>query len=181
MYRFLRLVLLIAAVAGSLIAHAATPQEIVGTVVGVTDGDTLTVLDASKTQHKIRLNGIDAPEISQAFGRRGKEALSAKVFQKPVRVHCHDKDKYGRTIGDVFVDDHDVNVEMVEEGWAWHYVKYSTSQALAVAEEQAKTQKLGLWADPNPIAPWDYRHPVAAPSIATRTSAGSNTPPAVGR
>jgi len=102
-----------------------------GKTVGVSDGDTVTVLDATNTQHKIRLEAIDAPESHQPFGTKSKQALSDKVFGKTVRVEWTEKDKYRRTLGHIFIDDRWINKEMVEEGWAWHYKQYSDDEDLA--------------------------------------------------
>jgi micrococcal nuclease len=141
-----------------LLAPADAPDvTLTGKVVGVTDGDTLTLL-VEKTQYKIRLSGIDAPESRQPFGSRAKQSLSGKVFGKTVRVLSEGQDKYGRTLGTVEVDGRNVNVEMVKEGFAWHYKQYSKSKTLAAAEVEARKAKAGLWADPNPIPPWEWRH-----------------------
>jgi endonuclease YncB( thermonuclease family) len=126
-------------------------------VVGVHDGDTITGLDDLKTQHKIRLDAIDAPELGQPFGQASKKALSEKVFGKDVVVIPKTKDKYGRTVGHVMIDGRDVNLEMLEEGMAWHYKKYDHNARLARAEEEACAAKKGLWHDANPIAPWEWR------------------------
>ena len=88
---------------------------------GVSDGDTITVLDDAKTQHKIRFAGIDAPEKGQAFGERSKQSLSALVFQKRVEARCHKKDRYGREVCAVFVSLRDVGLEQIHAGMAWHY------------------------------------------------------------
>jgi endonuclease YncB( thermonuclease family) len=146
---------------------------IVGQVVGVTDGDTITVLDSSKTQHKIRLNGIDAPESSQAFGARAKQALSDKVFGKQVRVDWKERDRYDRILGDVYVDDRHINVDMVQEGWAWHFKKYSSDENLAGTEVAARVARRGLWTDPNPVPPWEFRNPTPIQPLA----ATSPSPP----
>jgi endonuclease YncB( thermonuclease family) len=132
-------------------------------VVGVADGDTVTVLDASRQQYKIRLMGIDAPEKKQAFGNKSKQALSDLVFNKQVSVEFNKTDKYGRTIGKILVDGLDANLEQVKKGMAWHYKQYQKEQssvdrtAYAKAEELAKAEKLGLWFDPSPTPPWDFR------------------------
>lgn len=143
---------------------AATPRPgrpdanvLTGLVVAIADGDTLTVLDASKTQHRIRLEGIDTPERGQAYGTRAREALGAMAFQKDARVEWSERDRYRRILGHVYVDDRWVNKAMVEEGWAWHYRQYSDDPELAVAEQRARAAKLGLWADPHPVPPWEYR------------------------
>ena len=126
-------------------------------VVGVHDGDTITGLDDSKTQYKIRLDAIDAPELGQPFGQASKKALSEKVFGKDVVVIAKTKDKYGRTVGHVMIDGRDVNLEMLEEGMAWHYAKYDTNKRLAHAAEGSKTARLGLWSDASSVPPWDWR------------------------
>ena len=120
-------------------------RTILGRIVGVSDGDTVTVLDDNKQQTKIRLEGIDAPENHQAFGAQSRKALGEKIFQKNVRVEWRGKDKYGRTLGHIFLDDAWINMEMVAEGWAWHYKKYSHDARLADAEDHARLEHLGLW------------------------------------
>lgn len=141
-------------------AHADTLQ---GRVVGVADGDTVTVLDSSNTQWKIRLMGIDAPEKKQAFGSKSKESLSALVFNKAVSVKDSKRDKYGRTVGKILADGVDANLEQVKAGMAWHYKKYQSEQTAddrsiyARAEEDARAGKLGLWLDAEPTPPWDWR------------------------
>lgn len=139
---------------------AATGKIIEGRVVSVSDGDTLTVLDAQKVQHKIRLEGIDAPEGGQDYGQKAKEALSSKVFGKDVTVRCKEKDRYGRTVGSVHLGDRWIDRELVAEGWAWRYDDYSDSELLKQAQDEAKAAKLGLWADANePVPPWIFRSP----------------------
>lgn len=120
------------------------------------DGDSLTVLDGEKVQHKVRLYGIDAPEENQASGERAKQALSRLVFGEKVRVEVHGKDKYGRTLGDVYAGGKLVNLAMVEEGMAWAY-KDTKAAALLTAETDARREKRGLWRDKAPVAPWDFR------------------------
>ena len=95
------------------LSAAAQPQTITGKVVGVSDGDTITVLDGQKRQHKVRLNGIDAPESSQDFGSRAKQSLSDLVFGKTVTITSRKKDKYGRTLGTVTLDGKDINQEQI--------------------------------------------------------------------
>jgi len=140
--------------------HAET---LTGRVVRVTDGDTIVVLDADKVQHKIRLQGIDAPERRQAFGTKSKEHLSDLVAGKAVEVDYSKNDRYGRVLGIVLVNGGDVNLEQVEAGMAWHYKKYQGEQSASDrvkysdAELEARRQKIGLWRDPNPMPPWNYR------------------------
>jgi len=139
-------------------------KVIFGTVISIADGDTLTVLDEGKQQHKIRLEGIDSPEGGQAFGDAAKQALSSKVFGKFPWVEWRDTDKYGRTLGHVYLDGRHVNLEMVAEGFAWHYKQYSNDPRLANAEFVARGKRLGLWSDSSPpVAPWDFRHPQPMP------------------
>ena len=131
-------------------------DPLLGRVVKVTDGDTITVL-VDRQEIKIRLNAIDAPERGQDFGQKSKEALADLVFGKDVRIETHGKDWYVRAIGDVYVGGTFVNEKMVEDGWAWNYVKYSKFQRLTDLERQARAAKRGLWAGKSPIAPWAFR------------------------
>jgi len=137
--------------------------DVQGLVVGVSDGDTITVLDDTKTQHKIRLAGIDAPEKGQAFGQRSKEHLSDLLYRKTVTVEGSKADRYGRTVGKVLVNGIDANLEQVKAGFAWHYKKYQREQSkpdrvtYAQAEDEARQAKRGLWRDGDPVAPWDFR------------------------
>ena len=108
------------------LCQAAT---ITGQVVGVADGDTITVLDASKSQHKIRLSGIDAPEKAQAFGQRSKQSLSDLVFGKTVQIDTGKTDRYGRELGKVLVDGMDANLAQIKSGMAWHYKAYQSEQS----------------------------------------------------
>jgi len=133
-------------------------KAIRGFVVGVTDGDTLTVL-SEQVPIKIRLASIDAPESHQDFGTRSKQSLSEKTFHKTVVVEWREKDRYGRTVGQVFVDGRWINKEMVHEGMAWHYRKYSKSEVLAQDEKDARKAKRGLWAADDPVEPWVFRKP----------------------
>ena len=98
---------------------AATHYQITGEVVKIADGDTLTLLDSSNAQHKIRLAGIDAPEKGQAFGTKAKESLAAKVFRRRIRVEVTDVDRYHREVGRIYLGDRFVNLEMVHDGFAW--------------------------------------------------------------
>lgn len=129
------------------------------------DGDTITVLDDSNTQHKIRLEGIDAPEKKQPFGQRSKESLSDLVFSKTVSVETGKTDRYGREVGKVLIDDTDANLLQVQRGFAWHYKAYEREQpatdrkayADADAENETKAAHRGLWKDATPVPPWEYR------------------------
>ena len=126
-------------------------------VVGIHDGDSITVLSVEKKQIKIRLEGIDAPELKQAFGSRAKEHLSSLIMGKDVTLIVKGEDLYKRTLSKILLDSQDVNLSMVRDGFAWNYSKYSKDKKFAEAEAEARTKKKGLWIDQNPVAPWDYR------------------------
>lgn len=145
------------------VCSASASKMLQGKVVSVADGDTITVLDAEKNQHKIRLQGIDAPEKAQAFGAKSKQALYEMVHGKTVQVSFEKSDKYGRILGKVLLDGQDICHQQIKAGLAWHYKKYLNQQPLAdrdaysASETAAKNEKLGLWSDPRPVAPWDFR------------------------
>ena len=120
-------------------------SDLVGRVVKVSDGDTITVLDSSKTQHKIRLQGIDAPEKKQAFGNASRKFLAGLVANREVRVAWSKRDRYQRILGTVFVDGNDANLEMLKAGMAWHYKKYDSTPAYVQAESEARAATRGLW------------------------------------
>ena len=136
---------------------SSSSSDLVGRVVKVADGDTITVLDASKTQHKIRLQGIDAPEKGQAFGKVSRQYLAGMVAGREVRVAWQKRDRYQRILGTVFVDGKEANLEMLKAGLAWHYKKYDSTPAYAQVEYEARAKKVGLWGDPNQIPPWEFR------------------------
>lgn len=142
------------------LAQAETLQ---GYVVAISDGDTLTVLDTTKTQHKVRLTGIDAPEKAQPFGEKSKTNLSRLTFNRDVVVEWNHTDRYGRIIGKVMVEGQDICLQQVKEGMAWWYAKYQSEQtqkdraAYELAELQAKMYRYGLWKDKNPVPPWEWR------------------------
>ena len=140
-----------------LLTITAQAFEFTGKVVGVTDGDTLTVLYQGKKQYKIRLQHIDCPESAQDFGTKAKQALSKKGFGKVVTIKFEEMDRYKRILGDVYVGKEWINLEMVKEGMAWHYKFYSKDTAMAAGETKAKVGKLGIWSMPNPTPPWDFR------------------------
>lgn len=140
-------------------------ETLLARVVGVTDGDTVTVLDAGNREEKIRVGGIDAPEKKQAFGEKSKQSLSSLVFGKDVRIEWKKRDRYGRIVGQVFVDPSvDAGLAQLRSGLAWHYNKYENEQSpedrlsYAQAEDEAKASKIGLWSDTAPIPPWEFRH-----------------------
>jgi len=153
-----------AATAGSPVEsqlRAAIAADIVfsARVVGVTDGDTVKVLDEQKRQHTVRLAEIDAPERGQPWGDRSKQALSALVFGKRILVQQTDTDRYGRVVGRLLSGGRDVNRAMVEEGAAWAFRRYLIDTSLIEVEARAKRERMGLWSMPEAqtVAPWDWR------------------------
>ncbi len=134
-----------------------------GVVVSVADGDTVTVLDSYRQQHKVRLAGVDAPEKSQAFGKVSRLNLARLVFGRPVTIEFDKLDRYRREVGKVWVAGEDINLEQLKAGLAWHYKKYEDEQSpedrqrYALAESNAASAHRGLWRDPNPTPPWAYR------------------------
>jgi endonuclease YncB( thermonuclease family) len=138
-----------------LLAPAARAE--VGKVVAVADGDTLTILTAEKEQVKVRLHGIDAPERKQAFGTKARERLAELAMGKTATASGSKRDKYGRTVASLSVDGRDIGEQLVAEGLAWHYVRYSDDRRLAEAERKARAARLGLWRDADPVPPWEWR------------------------
>ncbi len=142
------------------VAHA---ESLSGKVVRVSDGDTITVLGPGNQQHKIRLMGIDAPEKGQPFGTASQESLASMVAGRNVVVEWHKRDRYGRLVGKVFADSHEVGLVQIERGMAWHYKTYEREQRpedareYAQAEIEAKSARRGLWGDARPVSPWEWR------------------------
>lgn len=133
--------------------------EITGKVIAITDGDTLTILDANKNQIKIRLSEIDTPESRQPYGNKARQELSNLAFGKQAKIIIIDKDRYGRTVGRVYVDGIDVNAEMIRRGAAWVYRDYSIDKTLIPIEAGARRNKIGLWDlhEADQVPPWDWR------------------------
>jgi len=159
-----------------LSARHAQADTFTGKVVGVADGDTITVL-RDKTPVKIRLQGVDAPEKAQPFGEKAKQLTSSLVFGKEVRVEVVSKDKYGRTLARIYFTTHEgidhyddgrharvdvtrsLEESLLQAGLAWWFRKYSKDKKLGQIEQEARTAKRGLWADASPTPPWVWRHP----------------------
>jgi endonuclease YncB( thermonuclease family) len=143
----------------ALTAHA----DVSGKVVYIADGDTLTIKTVDKLTYKVRLQGIDAPEKAQAFGNKSKQALAECARGKEAMIENQESDQYGRLLGKVWVDGSDCNLRQLKLGMAWHYKHYAREQTqadrliYAAAEQTARDEKRGLWADANPTAPWDFR------------------------
>ena len=148
----------IALIVSLLVTSLALNAEMLqGRVVRVADGDTITILDATNTQNKVRLNKIDAPEKSQAFGEVSRKHLASMVASKNVQVEWTKKDKYGRILGDITIGTTNVNLRMVQDGLAWHFKAFDNTKEFAQAEIEARGKKIGLWKDANPIPPWEFR------------------------
>ena len=175
----------------ALLAGPLLAAEYTGKVVSISDGDTLTLLvpdGASFKQIKVRLGEIDTPERKQPYGTRAQQALSDLAYNKQARVVVQDTDRYGRTVGRVYVGSLDVNAELVKQGVAWVYRQYLKDQSLLKLEADAKAAKRGLWGLPEAerCPPWDWRKgtcatasvpaarapaaPTAAPTSATTSS-----------
>lgn len=133
---------------------------------GRSDGDTITLLDRTQTQHKIRLHGIDAPEKRQAFGERSKQSLSRLAFSREVTAQCHKRDRYGRDVCKILNGSTDVNLEQIRAGMAWWYREYANEQTAedrsvyAAAEREAHDRRIGLWNDVAPLMPSEWRKSV---------------------
>jgi endonuclease YncB( thermonuclease family) len=147
-----------------VIVHGlALGETLTGRVVSITDGDTLVILDISNTRHKIRLQGIDAPEPGQAFGTKSKEHLADLVADKSVVIEYSNYGPDQLIPGKVLFNDQDMNLRQIEAGMAWHDMKYEGGLAAADliaysdAEREARRVRRGLWQEANPVAPWDYR------------------------
>lgn len=133
-------------------------QTIQGKVVRIADGDTITLLDSSNTQIKVRLYGIDCPEKGQDFANVAKLFTSDLCFSNDVTIDVKDIDRYGRTVGIIWTKDSiNVNLELLKSGLAWHYKMFDKSEEFAQAEHLARVNKIGLWKQPNAVAPWKFR------------------------
>ncbi len=139
-------------------AYSAIAADIIGKVVGIADGDTFTLLLINNTTVNIRLHGIDTPEKGQPFANNAKQFTSNLIFNKQVKVKQTDTDRYGRIVGIVTNPENiNVNEALLKAGLAWHYKKYDSSPNWSKMEKEAKTSKIGLWQDANPIPPWVWR------------------------
>ena len=142
-----------------LLFSGADAFAFTGEVVGILDGDTIEVLHNGKAQ-RVRLHGIDCPEKGQPFGNNAKQAASSLIFAQEVTLQIHGKDKYRRILADVLLaDETNVNQELVKAGWCWWYRKYAADDTtLERLEADAREAKEGLWADPSPVPPWEWRN-----------------------
>jgi endonuclease YncB( thermonuclease family) len=141
----------------SLQFAVAQAEAFLGTVVGIADGDTLTVLTNEKQEVKVRLAEIDAPERHQPYGARAKQSLSELCFGKQAEVLPRVKDRYKRTVARIKCSGVDANTEQVKRGMAWVYRRYARDHNLYVMQHDAKAAKRGLWSDSSPVPPWEFR------------------------
>jgi endonuclease YncB( thermonuclease family) len=142
---------------GSLEVWAGSNPSFTGQVVGVTDGNSIKVLHDDKAE-MVRLLGIDCPERKQPFGTRAKQFTSHQIFGMKVTVRAAGRDRYGRTVAEVILPDRrNLNHELLKAGLAWWYRKYSNDTMLGELEAEARKQKRGLWVEPHPVPPWEWR------------------------
>jgi endonuclease YncB( thermonuclease family) len=147
-----------------LVVLPALAEILEGSAVRVVDGDTVVLLDPSKEQHRIGLAGIDAAARKRPFGAGSKQYLSDKIARQDAVVDGHKRDRYGRLVGKIIFDGDAVNLSMARAGVAWWYRKCAHEQSAADrvlyedAETKARAEKVGLWRDPEPIPPWEWRH-----------------------
>jgi micrococcal nuclease len=133
-------------------------QTLTGKVIGIKDGDTVVVIDAANNQTTLRLAEVDCPEKKQAFGTKAKQFTSDQVYLKQIKYDVTDTDRYGRSIAKIYYDNNRyLSAEIIRNGFGWQYKQYSTSKLLASLEQEARTNKRGLWIDPNPIYPSEFR------------------------
>jgi endonuclease YncB( thermonuclease family) len=155
-----------------LCVDGASAQDLRGKVVRVADGDTITVL-LDRHPVPVRLNGIDAPERGQAFGRKAREFTAKLALHNEVTIRGFGQDRFRRTLGEVYLPDgRSLNHELVRAGYAWWFRRYSKDGSLAELESQARAKRVGLWADSHPVPPWEWRQLHQARGKATATSAG---------
>ena len=143
-------------------------ETLEGLVIGITDGDTATVLLAGNKQEKVRLSEIDAPEFSQPYGNKSRQELAKLIFKQKVYAKVITHDRYRRPVARIFVNDLDVSAEMVKRGAAWFSIKYGKDSLIKDLEVEAKREKRGLWALPEKerIPPWEWRHPAKPMALA---------------
>ena len=141
-----------------LVGWCLNAQTISGKVVSITDGDTFKLLLKDSTLIRVRLANIDCPEKKQPFSAKAKEFVSNAIFNKDVSIDMLKKDRYRRYIANVLYDDSlSLNYELVKNGLAWHYIKYSKDTLIQTFEDKARLHKVGLWIDENAVSPWEWR------------------------
>lgn len=174
MYKILHVLLLLQLLVSPVFANA---KSFSGKVVKVSDGDTIQVMHDGKAE-KIRLAGIDCPESKQPFGQAAKKFVLEIAAQKTITIHIETTDRYGRTVGEVVLPDgRSLNRELVHAGYAWWYRKYSSDKTLGMLESEARSSRRGLWADSNPVPPWDWRRgekKIASPEASAQIFPGTS-------
>lgn len=138
-------------------------ESVEGKVTRIIDGDSILVTDSKSVEYEVQLEGIDAPEFKQEFGKEATDGLSKLIQDKTVRITWKEKDNFERLLAQVYDGDKHINIEMIKSGMAWHFKRYNKDEELAKAETVAREAKKGLWAKGSPIAPWDYRKANKAP------------------
>jgi len=132
-------------------------ETVEGRVTRIVDGDSIVVTDAKDVKYEVQLEGIDAPELKQAFGKEATQGLSKLLKDQSVKITWESKDNFERLLAQVYLNDTHINQEMLKTGLAWHFKRYNKSEALAKLENEARDAKKGLWATEKPMAPWDFR------------------------
>ncbi len=152
-------------IAFSMMTWAIAPADetMEAKVKRVIDGDSILVVDSNDMEFEAQLEGIDAPEMKQEFGKESLEALTKMLKDQKVKLTWKSKDTYDRLLAQVHLEDKHINVEMLRSGMAWHFKRYNKSEELAKIELEAKQAKKGLWSQESPVAPWDYRKENKAP------------------
>ena len=157
------IIVVLAVSISGVIPAKLSAETFVGSVARVSDGDTVRLLVNDSTELKIRLSGIDAPELDQAFGKESKNRLTELVDGRTIEAQCSKRDRYRRWLCKLVFNSNDINLSLVKDGYAWWYQYYKKDQTLEdqqryrVAEAIAKENKLGLWEDSSPVSPWDFR------------------------
>ena len=167
---FIRIKWFAAVLAFAVVCNNSSAADLTGRVVSIPDGDTITIQTSDRTRHRIRLDGIDAPERTQPYSQISRKNLAAMVEGQQVTVTSSKIDRFGRMVGIVRTEQHaDVGLEQIRAGLAWHFKRYEQEQtpenraAYATVEALAKAAKRGLWRDPEPIAPWEFRAKLQTP------------------
>lgn len=138
-------------------------DSVEGKVTRIIDGDSILVTDAKSVEYEVQLEGIDAPELKQDFGKESTEGLTKLLKGKTVRLTWKSTDNFDRLLAQVYDGEKHINMEMIKSGMAWHFKRYNKDETLSKAETEAKEAKKGLWATESPVAPWDYRKENKAP------------------
>ena len=147
----------------SAFSTLSADDTVEGKVTQIIDGDSILVTDSKSVEYEVQLEGIDAPELKQDFGKESTDGLTKLLNGKSVRLTWKSKDNYERLLAQVYDGEKHINTEMIKTGMAWHFKRYNKDEALAKAESEAKEAKKGLWAMESPVAPWDYRKDNKAP------------------